>query len=170
MKVRWGDQLTPTSVNTIVIQDCPEWDRYKNLYKFFSVQGVRMEYKPWDYNQGTGNIVQEELLVGSSIDGIDPNITNIRLAVDFHCQKASRNMKKYVGVAKARFRNGSAQVSTISAGSGNQRWLDVISGRKYHHGVTLFTPQNVGIPQDGTSAGIMYVTFYLWFKTQRIDT
>ena len=90
MQIRWGHQLTAPTANEINIQDTPEWARYSNLYKKFCVQGVSMKYKPYSFNMGTSNIISEELLLGSSIDGTALNATNIRLAVDFHCQKASR--------------------------------------------------------------------------------
>lgn len=128
-----------------------------------------MEYKPYSFNMGTVNIVSEELLVGSTVDGQALNTTSIRQAVDFHCQKASRNYRKYVGVAKSRFRNGSALVSAIGSGSGNARWLDIVSGSPYSEGKTFFVAQNDGITAPAPN-GIMYVTYYVWFKTQRIDT
>ncbi len=128
-----------------------------------------MEYKPYDFNMGTVNIISEELLVGSSIDGTALDTTSIRLAVDFHCQKASRNMKKYVGVAKSRRKSGSILVGGIGAGSGSQRWAMVNSGSAYSEGETFFSNQNQGLTAPDPSA-IMYVTYYVWFKTQRVDT
>lgn len=163
MKVRWGNQLLAPSVNTLTIQDCPEWVRYRQLYKKFCIQGLKMEYKPWTYQMGATDVVSEELLVGSSVDGTDPNATNIRLAVDFTCKKASLRHNKYVGVAKSRFKNGSALTGGIGAGSGNQRWLDTVAGSDYSQGRTLFVAQHVGVSAP-ESCAIMYATWFVWFK------
>lgn len=35
--VDWGDQINPPAPNFIRIQDCPEWVRYSDLYRFFRV-------------------------------------------------------------------------------------------------------------------------------------
>jgi len=86
MRVNWGNQLAAAGVaNEINVQDTPEWVRYRQLYKHFCIQGVKMEYKPYTFSTGITNVVSEELLVGSSIDGTAVDTTNIRLAVDFKC-------------------------------------------------------------------------------------
>lgn len=109
------------------------------------------------------------MLAGSSVTGDALNRTNIRLAVDFTTRRSNALYNKYVGVAKARFKNGSAVSAAIGSGSGNNRWLDVISGSPYFNGRTFFSPQNAGIGATDP-VGIMYVTYYVWFKTQRVDT
>lgn len=96
-------------------------------------------------------------------------ITNMRLAVDFHCQKASRNYNKYVGVQKARFKNGSTLGTNPGSGSGSQRWIATDAATAYSEAETLFVAQNVGIIAPAP-AGIVYITYYVWFKQQRIDT
>ncbi len=130
-----------------------------------------MEYKPYGFNAGSTNIASEELLVGSTLSGEAIDVTNVRLAVDFKCRRSNQKLNKYVGVAKARYKNGSAWSagSTYPSGSGNQRWLDVINGSPYHPGTTFWFAQNLGLPED-QACGIMYVTYYVWFKTQRLDT
>jgi len=108
--INWGNQINlANELAHVNIQDCPEWGRYSQLYKMFCVQGVKVEYKPYSFSTGTFDVISEELLVGSSRDGDTINSTAIRLAVDFHCQRANRNYKKYVGVAKDRMKNGSLE-------------------------------------------------------------
>jgi len=80
---------------------------------------------------GTQNVISEELIVGSSVMGDTLNTTTVRLAVDFITRRADRNYNKYVGVAKARWKNGSATTGAIGNGAGNQRWLQVNSGSVY---------------------------------------
>ncbi len=138
MNVLWGDHLSAPATNQLTIQDCPEWDRYKELYQQFCVQGVKIAYKPYSFNMGTANIISEELLVGSAVNNDALNTTSMRLAVDFHCQKASRNFNKYVGVQKSRFKNGSTTTGAINSGSGNQRWLQTVAGSPYSVGHTYY--------------------------------
>lgn len=118
---------------------------------------------------GTSNIISEELLVGSDRDGGTIDSTKIRLAVDFHCQRANRNYNKYVGVAKDRIKNGSLEHDQAGAGSGSMRWLATDALNPYSHGHTYIQAQNVGLSAPDPSA-IIYVTWYVWFKGQRIDT
>ncbi len=105
-------------------------------------------------------------MAGESLD-----YSNIRLAVDFNCRRSNQKLNKYVGVAKARWKNGStlSTGSTYPAGSGNQRWMDVTNGTAYFPGITFFFAQNLGLPVD-QACGMMYVTYYIWFKTQRLDS
>lgn len=117
---------------------------------------------------GTTNIVSEELIVGSSTDGAALTEVNLGLAVDFTARRANRNFNKYVGVQKSRFKNGSALTGAAESGSGNQRWLDVIAQNKYSQGITFYRAQNAGLSAPDPS-GIMYVTYYVWFKQQRVD-
>lgn len=117
---------------------------------------------------GTANIVREELQVGSTTDGTPLTEVNLSLAIDFATRRVDRNFNKYVGVAKARFKNGSAFAGSVGSGSGNQRWLDVITGSNYSEGLTFFRFQNDGLVAPAP-AGIMYVTYYVWFKQQRVD-
>ena len=104
-----------------------------------------MQYKPYQFNMGTFNVINEELLIGSSRDGSGLNQDTVRLAVDFHCQRASRNFNKYVGVAKDRIKNGSVIDGNSAAGSGNSRWLSSDAGSSYSHGHTHFVAQNIGV-------------------------
>lgn len=128
-----------------------------------------MEYKPYGFNSGATNIASEELLVASSLTGEALNTVSMRLAVDLVQKRANQAHTKYVSVAKARYKNGSALTGSLTSGSGNQRWLDIVAGSKYMHANTFFFLQNFGLP-IGQAAGMMYVTYYVWYKTQRIDT
>jgi len=77
-------------------------------------------------------------------------------------------MNKYIGVAKSRIKNGSATDASGLAGTANQRWLDVVAGGVYVPSRTFFEIQNLGLV-NGRASGIMYVTYYAWFKGQRVD-
>jgi len=61
--------VTAPAVASIGILDCPEWVRYSNLYRYFRVQGVKMKWLPYKFATGTVNIIEEELLAGSSAVG-----------------------------------------------------------------------------------------------------
>lgn len=126
-----------------------------------------MEYKPFGFNAGVLNVVSEELLIGSNAGGLAINATNIRLAVDFTVKRANQSITKYVGVAKSKRKQG-GNAFAIGQGSGAQ-WMDVESTDFYHAGGTKFISQNLNLPAM-QGQGMMYVTYYMWFKTQRIDT
>ncbi len=51
--VHWGNQIQAPTASQMTIQDTPEWTRYGNLFKYFCVQGVKMEYKPYGFNSGS---------------------------------------------------------------------------------------------------------------------
>ncbi len=165
--VEWGDQIAAPVTDVIRIRDCQEWVRFKNVYRFFRVQGVRMDYHPYGFSAGSTNIASEELLVGSNV--VDGALTsgNIRLAVDFKAARANQRMVKYVGVAKSKKRSGGASEAGVPLSTA--LWHDVDSASNYHNGKTNFIVQNLGLPAD-QAAGVMYVTYYIWFKTQRTDT
>lgn len=40
--VRWGDQANGVTANITRIQNCAEWVRYRDLYQFFQVRGVKI--------------------------------------------------------------------------------------------------------------------------------
>ncbi len=164
MTVGWGDQLLGGGLTRINIVDSTELARYTALYRYFSIQGVRMEYKPYGFNAGSTNIASEECLVGSNAVGNALNVTTIRLAVDFIARRANQNFNKYVGVAKARMKNTGALSGSVN--TSGSRWSDVQSLDQYHEGLTEFIIQNLGLPADQPS-GMMYVTYFVWFKTQR---
>lgn len=50
--VRWGDQANGVSADITRIQNCAEWVRYRDLYQFFQVRGVKMQYKPYSFSGG----------------------------------------------------------------------------------------------------------------------
>ncbi len=136
--INWGNQINgPNEISHLNVKDCPEWVRYSELYKMFCIQGLKIMYKPYQFNMGTANITSEELLVGSSRDGSTIDSTKIRLAVDFHCQRANRNYNKYIGVAKDRIKNGSLEHDQTGAGSGSMRWLACDALNPYSHGHTF---------------------------------
>lgn len=87
--VSWGQQITAPGVDSMVIRDCAEWVRYKNLYRYFCVAGVRTEYKPYGFNAGSTDIISEELLVGSSPTGVAITTATIPLAVDFKVRRSN---------------------------------------------------------------------------------
>jgi len=70
-------------------------------------------------------------------------------------------MHKYVGVAKARKNNSGGQQASNA-------WADVEVADMYHIGRTaLFSQVNgnaLTLPN-----GIVYCTYYIWFKGQRTD-
>lgn len=129
----------------MAIRDSPEWIRYSELYRYFSVAGVRMEYKPYGFNAGATDIISEELLVGSSPTGLALTTTTIKLAVDFKVRRANQPMKKYVGTAKSRTRNTG---TTAALAGSTSRWLDVASLDAFHLGSTLISAQNLGLTLD----------------------
>lgn len=66
-------------------------------------------------------------------------------------------------------RNGSMNAGAVGDGGGSMRWALTNSGSRYHFGFTDMYAQNRGL--TGTdAAAIVYVTWYIWFKTQRVDT
>ncbi len=120
-----------------------------------------MTWLPYQFATGTVNIIQEELLVGSSAVGDALTTTTVRLAVDFKVQQTSRNLHKYVGVAKARRNNSGGN-------QGSNPWSDVELADQYHQGQTGFFSQVNGNAMSNPN-GIVYVTYYIWFKGQRTD-
>ncbi len=120
-----------------------------------------MEYKPYRFNAGATDIAAEEHLIGSSATGLTLNSTTVRLAVDFLVKNASQYCNKYVGVAKARMRNSGASSGGTEVGSA--RWTDTVTTSTYHNGLTYFNNQHLGLA-SGRAAGMMYVTYYMWFK------
>ncbi len=119
--VTWGNQIAaPGTQNSIVIRDSPEWLRYQALYNYFRVQGVSMKYIPYGFQQGPAAVTSQELLVGSSVEGEALTQNTVKLAVDFHVQRASSNYHKYVGVAKSRMRNSGGGIAGIA---GSSSWL-----------------------------------------------
>ncbi len=147
------------------IRDAPEWQRYSELYRYFCVAGVRMEYKPYGFNQGATDIVSEELIVGSSPTNVALTSTTIKLAVDYTTRRANVPYKKYVGTVKARMRNTGG---TVAISGATNRWLNVASLENYHNGFTQIISQHLGLAV-GRAAGMIYVTYYIWFKGQRTD-
>ncbi len=129
----------------MAIRDCPEWVRYRNLYRYFCVAGVRTEYKPYGFQTGATDVISEELLVGSSPTGVAITTATVNLAVDFKVRRANQPYNKYVGTVKSRMRNTGGSVTTISSTS---RWLDVMSTEAYHLGHTLISAQNLGLTLD----------------------
>lgn len=161
MIIDWGNQIDAPAAGAIRIQDTPEWDRYSSLYRYFRIQGVKMRWLPYQFNSGAAQIISEELAVGSSAVGSALDPTVIKLAVDYKVQQTSRQMFKYVGVAKSRRKN--------TGGSGDTSpWMDVESILEYHDGHTGFFSQVNGNPV-GFANGIFFVTYYVWFKGQRTD-
>jgi len=167
MLIDWGDQVNLPVANIIRVQDSIEFLRYKNLYRFFRIQGCRMDYKPYGFNAGSNNIASEELLVGSNLVAGVLNSTNIRLATDFAVRRSNQRHVKYVSVAKSKMKSGGAVESLTPQSTGP--WMDTTSPNNYHNGVTKFIVQNLNLPAAQAS-GMMYVTYYVWFKVQRTDT
>ncbi len=114
-----------------------------------------MVWKPFNYRPGPITIVYEELLVGSSAVGTLLSETTMKNAVDFQASNADRQFSKYVGTAKNRLRNF----------QGN-RWLTTESDVPYSGGTTHFLSQIAGVG-DEVALGRMWVSYYVWFKTQR---
>ena len=117
-----------------------------------------MEWKPFDYRPGAGTIVYEEMFVGSQLTGLILNETTMKLAVDFKSMSSARKYKKYVGVAKSRARNFVGV-----------RWLSTESPDAYSAGITHFLTQIAGVAAEA-ALGRITVTYYMWFKGQRINT
>lgn len=134
--VSWGQQISATAIDTMVVRDCPEWVRYSQLYRYFCIAGVRTEYKPYGFNAGSTDIISEEMVVGSSPTGVPITTATIPLAVDFKVRRANQPMSKYVGTVKSRMRNTGAAAATVGSTS---RWLDVSSTENYHLGHTLYS-------------------------------
>ncbi len=164
--VQWGDQISGTQANVVNLLDCPEWVRYRDLYQAFSISGCKMHYMPYKFIRGTAPVTEQELLVGSSVTGEPISATNVRLAIDFKVKPAGQQLHKYVGVAKSRMRTSGGGLVTTG---GSQRWLFTNSGQRYSEGVTLLEPEYQGLA-SGSAMGIIYVTYYVWFKSQRINT
>jgi len=120
-----------------------------------------MTWLPYRFATGTVNIIEEELLTGSSSVGDALTTTTVRLAVDFKVQQTSRHMKKYVGTAKARKNNSGGN-------QGSNLWSDVELADQYHNGQTFLFSQVNGNAATNPN-GIVYATYYIWFKGQRTD-
>ncbi len=116
-----------------------------------------MEWKPFNYRPGPVTIVYEEMFVGSSAVGTTLTEASMQLAVDFKSYSSDRKVSKYVGTTKNRLKNFQGS-----------RWLDTQSAVTYSEGTTHWMAQVAGV-NDGVALGRIWVTYYMWFKTQRTN-
>ncbi len=164
-RVSWGDTITNGGANALTTLDAPEITRFENLYAQMSVSGCKMQFIPYKFMAGSTDIAAEELIVGSSAIGEAIDATNVRLAVDYDVKSANARLTKYVGVAKSRRRNTGSR--TAMELSGSSRWMDTGTERLYHGGKTYFSVQMLGLGMN-RAVGMMYVTWYMWYKGQRM--
>lgn len=73
----WGDITTAGGTNNeCVIQDCVEWARYQAFYRYFKINGIKMEFHPIDIS-GSSDVIFQNLQVGTSPDGTNLSATSI---------------------------------------------------------------------------------------------